>query len=407
MTVRIVTDSTADIPPELVEEMQITVVPLFVIFGEEVFRDGVDLTAEEFFRRLRSSTALPRTSQPPPAAFVQVYEDLANPDGILSTLGDDSAGGSPVMTYNWYQGTSMASPHMAGVVALMKSVYPGLTPTQLDQLISGAMSDPNVTSITNAGKGVWNNYLGYGVIDAEKAVLMAQYLAGGGAPTDPVLGLFPAELNFGFSATSMSTAIINRGVGTISGVTVQDYSAQPFDIWLDHTLNGNTLTFTVTRANLPAEDGYYTADVTVSSTNAGTETAHITVSKGATFGSDAGIVYVLLVGMSDGCTVYQVTTTAASGYAYSFTGIAPCEYLLAAGTDLDEDWYIDNNGELFGLYPTQETYEIVAVGAGDNLTSYNFPLQFQGLPTSSSLSRAKEGAAAMRYRRQPFRLSGQ
>lgn len=84
MTVRIVTDSTADIPPALVEEMQITVVPLFVIFGEEVFRDGVDLTAEEFFRRLRSSTALPRTSQPPPAAFVQVYEDLVNPDGILS-----------------------------------------------------------------------------------------------------------------------------------------------------------------------------------------------------------------------------------------------------------------------------------------------------------------------------------
>lgn len=84
MSVRIVTDSTADIPPALAAEMQITVVPLFVIFGDEVFRDGVDLTAEAFFRRLRSSSALPRTSQPPPAAFVQVYESLANPDGILS-----------------------------------------------------------------------------------------------------------------------------------------------------------------------------------------------------------------------------------------------------------------------------------------------------------------------------------
>lgn len=84
MSVRVVTDSTADIPPALAEELGVTVVPLFVMFGDEVFRDGIDLTAEDFFRRLRSSSTLPRTSQPPPASFVQVYERLANEDGVLS-----------------------------------------------------------------------------------------------------------------------------------------------------------------------------------------------------------------------------------------------------------------------------------------------------------------------------------
>ncbi len=84
MSVRIVTDSTADIPPSLAADLGITVVPLFIIFGDEVFRDGIDLSAEDFFARLKESHTLPRTSQPPPADFVQVYERLVNEDGILS-----------------------------------------------------------------------------------------------------------------------------------------------------------------------------------------------------------------------------------------------------------------------------------------------------------------------------------
>ena len=58
-------------------------------------------------------------------------------DGVLSTLGDDS--GLPLaFTYVFYHGTSMAAPHMAGVVALMLSVNPMFTPTDLDQLLAGA-----------------------------------------------------------------------------------------------------------------------------------------------------------------------------------------------------------------------------------------------------------------------------
>ena len=59
--VRVVTDSTADLSPEQAQELGITVVPMQVIFGEESFRDGIDLTSDEFFRRLKESDELPHT----------------------------------------------------------------------------------------------------------------------------------------------------------------------------------------------------------------------------------------------------------------------------------------------------------------------------------------------------------
>lgn len=75
--VRIVTDSTADLPPEMARDLLITVVPLQVIFGNESFRDGIDLATEEFFRKLATAAELPQTSQPSVGEFRTVYEELA------------------------------------------------------------------------------------------------------------------------------------------------------------------------------------------------------------------------------------------------------------------------------------------------------------------------------------------
>lgn len=85
MKVRVVTDSTADLPPGLAQELGITVVPLYVHFGTEVFRDGIDLGADEFYRRLASSPTLPTTSAPSPGDFAQTYDRLAREaDAIVS-----------------------------------------------------------------------------------------------------------------------------------------------------------------------------------------------------------------------------------------------------------------------------------------------------------------------------------
>lgn len=75
--IAIVTDSTSDIPKDMVKEHQITSVPLSVIFGEETFLDdGIQITIEEFYKKLRSEEKLPTTTQPTPRDFVDVYKDL-------------------------------------------------------------------------------------------------------------------------------------------------------------------------------------------------------------------------------------------------------------------------------------------------------------------------------------------
>src|SRR5215469_8495628 len=86
MTVRIVTDSTADIPVELAEASGITIVPLTVFFDDEAYLDNVELDNAGFYKKLQESKTLPRTSQPAPATFQAAYTRLIQEGatGILS-----------------------------------------------------------------------------------------------------------------------------------------------------------------------------------------------------------------------------------------------------------------------------------------------------------------------------------
>ncbi|NLW17672.1 MAG: DegV family protein [Firmicutes bacterium] len=83
--IALVTDSTCVLPQELIEQYNIHVVPLNVIFGEKNYRDGVDIQAEQFFAMLKTETHHPRTSQPSPGDFVVVYEQLKDKyDHVIS-----------------------------------------------------------------------------------------------------------------------------------------------------------------------------------------------------------------------------------------------------------------------------------------------------------------------------------
>ncbi len=87
MAVKIVTDSVADLPSQVVNELGITVVPINVRFGTEVYRDGVDLTADQFYERLVHDKILPVTSVPSPGAFAEAYDKLAEAtDEILAII---------------------------------------------------------------------------------------------------------------------------------------------------------------------------------------------------------------------------------------------------------------------------------------------------------------------------------
>jgi DegV family protein with EDD domain len=75
--VKLVTDSVSDLPPEVVKDLEITVIPLNVQFGRETYKDRVDLTAEDFYHKLERSSTLPTTSAPGPGFFAEVFDDLA------------------------------------------------------------------------------------------------------------------------------------------------------------------------------------------------------------------------------------------------------------------------------------------------------------------------------------------
>jgi DegV family protein with EDD domain len=85
--IAIVTDSTADLPPDVYAEQGIVPIPLNVHIGDETFRDRVDIDSEEFLRRLKESPQLPTTSTPAAGVFEQHFRDLAqNHDEILCVL---------------------------------------------------------------------------------------------------------------------------------------------------------------------------------------------------------------------------------------------------------------------------------------------------------------------------------
>jgi len=83
--IKVVTDSGADVPSELAQRLDVTVLPCYVIFGAKVYRDGVDLTHQEFYDKLAKSPILPTTSQPPLGLFVETYQNLLQKsEGIVS-----------------------------------------------------------------------------------------------------------------------------------------------------------------------------------------------------------------------------------------------------------------------------------------------------------------------------------
>jgi len=77
MTVKIVTDSVSDLPSQVVKELGITVIPIVLRWGDQLYRDGIDLTSQQFYERLKRSKIPPATSVPSPGTFAEAYDRLA------------------------------------------------------------------------------------------------------------------------------------------------------------------------------------------------------------------------------------------------------------------------------------------------------------------------------------------
>ncbi len=94
MAIRIITDSAADYSMAEIEKRGITCIPMTINFGEEVYRDGIDITKEEFFEKMIASKELPKTSQPAPSAFVEAFEEAkkANDTVIVILISSELSG---------------------------------------------------------------------------------------------------------------------------------------------------------------------------------------------------------------------------------------------------------------------------------------------------------------------------
>jgi len=95
MPIRIVTDSTCDLPNEIIQKYDITVIPIYINLGDKSYQDGVDLPREEFYSILKSSKIIPSTSSPSIESFITAFESLAKKgaDAILSIHLSSKIGG--------------------------------------------------------------------------------------------------------------------------------------------------------------------------------------------------------------------------------------------------------------------------------------------------------------------------
>jgi len=149
----IVLDSTADFPDAQQHHANWRVVPLYVNFGTESYKDGVDLTAHEFYERLRTSPELPTTSQPTPGDFLAVYEELAqryerilslhiasNLSGTFQSAGTAAAqlGGDHVRTID-SESASVAISMLA--LAIQRRLDRGTTDEEIDALVARYLAE--------------------------------------------------------------------------------------------------------------------------------------------------------------------------------------------------------------------------------------------------------------------------
>ena len=281
-------------------------------------------------------------------------QDDDQADGIVSTVADDT-NGSREAAYALYEGTSMAAPHVAGVLALMKAVYPAITVENVEALIAnGYISD----DLGAEGK---DNYHGYGRINALKAVTWAQTLANGGSVDLPViLDTDPDTLAIG-QQDSATFEISNRGAGdpTITSVTTTAswLSISPASVDAD---GFGSYTATVDRSDLA--DGSYSTEIRITSTSSDSDdetTLPVTMQVGD-FDTEGEMVqqYVLLLD-ENGATVDTVRADANGNYQF---GVADAgNYYILAGSDIDVDNHLCTAGETCGHYPNTAEPELITV----------------------------------------------
>ena len=289
-------------------------------------------------------------------------------DGVLSTLVDDSSG-SPEATLKFYQGTSMAAPHVAGVFALMRAIHPAISPADIDESLAVGLL---TTDLDNNGR---DDLFGHGLIDALKAVQDAQRRASGDNTIPPQPAFIvsdPNHLVIENDDLSGTLVLSNKGddPASITGFTVDAswLSVVPDSV----DVNGlGTYQITIDRNGLT--DSSYLGVITFNWGASRSLQVQVSMTVGNVIvEGEAGTIYMLLIDSTN--EVVNQASAVASGngmFDYSFTSVLPGSYRIIGGSDVDNDAFICQLAEACGGYPTINEVGTVEV-SNSNITGLNF-----------------------------------
>jgi serine protease len=288
----------------------------------------------------------------------------AHPDGVLSLMVDDTTA-QPSHVFQFAAGTSMASPHVAGVIALMRGVNRALTPDSIDALLRGGRMTRDLGSPA---------LFGAGLIDARAAVEAARDSIAAPPAPEARLAVSPVFVRLGALAREAILTTSNAG-SAVAPLRISAVRAATDDgaAWLsvspiDTDAAGlGRYRASVDRSAL-APGAYRGRVIFDSDRNAVEVPVLIDVAAAPAAAPDAGRHWVLLVDAASRQSRRAVEIASARGsYAFRFEGVAAGTYQLLAGSDLDHDGRICEPGESCGAFSSlaqPQALRIAAARAG-------------------------------------------
>lgn len=307
------------------------------------------------------------------------------PDSVFSAWGAFDAGGVRRSGFIGIDGTSMASPHVAGVMALMRWVNPDLTPAQVDNLLqSGQLTD----DLGAAGKDA---VFGWGLLNARKAVDAALASRGAPAPAATPVVATPSTLDFGSVATQITLRLAAAGLSNERVTGVSSDSAAVAVVAGQVNANGQgDYSVRLDRSRVGAATASYFPRLTVQLTPSRSFTVQLAFTvvaaggAGSAAGGNVGPVYVLVYD-PDTDMVRSTQAAFANGrYSWQLSNYSGSRAVVAAGTDLDADDIVCQLAEVCGGYPVLSTDEAMTI----TLTGHRSGLDFSVSPLTDAAASA-------------------
>jgi serine protease len=293
-------------------------------------------------------------------------------DGVLSTLVDENNAFAP--NFVFYQGTSMASPHVAGLAALILSVNSALTVSEVETILT--------TTTIDLGAAGRDDIFGHGLVQADRALQAANNTT----PPTPVIAASPTSLVFGTTTTQLTVLISNAGggaldVGTPVFVGATNFVSNLQTVPATGATDVSAVIVTIDRTGLADAD--YTGTLQIPS-NGGIAQVAVSMTVATPDPPVDVDLYVLLVDLNDplGPTaIAQAIANPTTSLDWQMlddgfgTTIPEGNYVILCGSDDDNDGFVFGTGDTYtGGWPTLNELVEFPLSNGDALTGLDFPV---------------------------------